>query len=491
MSEQWNPAEGLVDHAELEALVGRGLERLRGVIAEGYQGEVLSLPVLDPYQNSRHLTKSFSYSSWLGLLRGSFELALNQPRIEGLASLSVSELPRVHLKERSLSVTLAFQRLKMSSDEFSLRGDHRVLFFPGRVVREGGLVMSARSVALRLSFAIGVEGEVPVVSAAESRCTIGSIELDIESFVLLDRLLPLFRSTIEGQISERMGAALEGVLNEKLRGLAASQHDLVARMGRLIELKRAQGFDVDGDGTPERPRVLEGFGEVGQLPLPLFWQLPAVDVEGSPHISLDRLLAEARTGDVLLCSGSHASSKGIRRATQSCFSHVLMVVREAEIGGGRPCVFQAITSDYRSVLRNGERGAGLQLNYLDEALDDYRAEDDGAVICWRRLEREPREESVEREGWERLRAFIGEVDGAPYTDDMEGLYIMGLLEIDNPGEAEYFCAGLVAESLMLLGLLKRSFHQYQYAPRDFSERQQVLPFSDPRTRFAEEVVVDA
>ena len=491
MSEQWNPAEGLVDHAELAALIDSGVERLRAAMSEGYEGDGFSLPVLDPYRSERYLSKPFSYSSWLGLLSGRFELALNRLRLEGLSSLTVSGLPRVHIQERRLTFTLSFERLRLSSEEFSLRGDHRVLFFPWRVAKEGGLELTAGQVALHFSFGIGVEGENPVVKVGESRCDIGRIDLDIEGIYLLDRLLPLFRSTIEETLSERMVDALGGVINEKLRGLAASQHDLVARMRRLIELKKAQGFDVDGDGTPDRPRVFEGFGGVGQFPLPLFWQLPTVDVQGSPHISVEELLKEARTGDVLLFSGSHASSQGIRRATQSCFSHVVVVVREDDIADGRPCVFQAITSEYRGVLRGGEYKAGLQLNFLDEALEDYRSHDDHAVICWRRLKRERREETVEQEAWTALKAFIEKIDGSPYTDDMEGLYIMGLMEIDNPADADYFCAGLVAESLMLLGLLKRTFHQYQYAPRDFSERQQALPFVEETTSFDEEYVVEA
>ena len=491
MSEQWNPEEGLVDHAELEALVAKGVEGLRGAIRHGYQGDGFTLPVLDPYRSEERLSKRFSYAGWLGLLRGDFELALDRPRIDGLATLSVSELPRVRLGERRLTFTLAFDRLSLSSEALSLRGTHRLLVIPRTVDAEGGVELVAEQVALHFSFGIGVEEGVPVVKLEESRCDIARITLDIEGIFLLDRLLPLFHSTIEEAVTARMVDALGGLINEKLRGLAASQHDLVARMKRLVELKRAQGFDTDGDGTPDRPRVFEGFGGVGQFPLPLFWELPTVDVEHSPHISVEQLLNDARSGDVLLFSGSHASSQGIRRATQSCFSHVVVVVREDDIADGRPCVFQAITSEYRGVLRGGEYKAGIQLNYLDEALEDYRSHDDHAVICWRRLKRERRDETVEREAWEALKGFIEGIDGAPYTDDMEGLYIMGLMEIDNPAEADYFCAGLVAESLMLLGLLKRTFHQYQYAPRDFSERQQALPFVDETTAFDEEYVVDA
>jgi hypothetical protein len=72
---------------------------------------------------------------------------------------------------------------------------------------------------------------------------------------------------------------------------------------------------------------------------------------------------------------------------------------------------------------------------------------------------------------------------------MDDLYVMGLMEIDNPNKQDYFCAGLVAETLMRLQLLGTEFRQYPYAPRDFSELQRMLQISHPPMHYAEETLV--
>lgn len=68
---------------------------------------------------------------------------------------------------------------------------------------------------------------------------------------------------------------------------------------------------------------------------------------------------------------------------------------------------------------------------------------------------------------------------------------MGLLEVNDIGQDNYFCAGLVAQSLIKFGVLKDTFWQHQYAPRDFSASQQALPFTDVQICYRDEIVVDA
>lgn len=277
---------------------------------------------------------------------------------------------------------------------------------------------------------------------------------------------------------------MNNFLHERLQQVCQEQSEVLTKLEGLYKLKQQQ------DNTKQPPRLLQGLDGVGQLPIPMFWQVPAINPETAPHIDLNTLVEEAQTGDVILFAGSYPSSLRIRRLTQSRYSHVVVVIKEPEINNGRACVWQATSSTHKGVLRDMEEKPGIQLNYLDEMLRDYRKEDANSIICHRKAVQTESSSAIMRGNWPIVREFINALDGKPYTDDMDGLYIMGLMEVNNPNKEDYFCAGLVADTLMKMQLLGTQFCQYQYAPRDFSELQNGLPLEQPPMHFGVEKVVD-
>ena len=467
---------------ELEEFILRLMDEFRLVISEGQ--ESLGIPVLDPFKTSLKVHEEFSFK------KGTGSLTMNDPVITGLGTLKGLDFPVADLKQRTLSFAIMFDQLSLESEDFSFDGEFRPLFLKHRISKSGRFRFQISEIRLFENFRIDIENDAPIIRDNGSRCEIDDMEIDIEKDFLIDLITPFFKSTVENLFIEKVQRYLGRLINTRLQEYFSAQAAAVNRLKTLAAIKREQGFDTVGDGKADKPRLLHGLGGVGQLPPPAFWELPAVDVPNVPHIALDELVRTAKTGDVILFAGSYPSSKRIRRLTQSCFSHVIIVIREPDIADGRTCIWQATSSTHEGVLRDMVPKSGIQLNYLEDMIHDYLREDAGAVICWRRLVRPMRPEDEEQAAWEKLKAFIMEMDSKPYTNDMDGLYIMGLMEIDHANKEDYFCAGLVAESFMRLGILKNTFYQYQYAPRDFSELQPTLPFNDEATHFEQEVVID-
>jgi hypothetical protein len=216
--------------------------------------------------------------------------------------------------------------------------------------------------------------------------------------------------------------------------------------------------------------------------------LPEVSERERARIALVSLLERAQSGDVVLFSGTRASSQRIRRLTQSAFSHVAMVVRDAELAPGA-LLWQASSGPHSGVLRGMERRAGIQLNPLGEALHDYLGECPGARFVHRSLHTRA-DPALLCKRQAALNDLVRRLDGGPYTPDMDGLYVLGLMELGTAPPNEFFCAGAVAEALMEMGILTRTFQHWQYTPRDFSEEQSELPFAQTEERYAPEVQIE-
>ena len=468
---------------DLDYLLSQIIEGIHDVIRCGYHEKGFDIPVLDPLSQLPNIREHLDIGS------AHVDISINDPVLKGLSSIQIREKPKLNVANRTVSIGISFDQLSFVSQDFKAEGSYRVLF-KHRLNKEGFIHIDAKDVNVVMKFALRLNTEGPTIKANGSEIRIEHLNVDIEDSIVLDVLIPLFKKHIGHALSLKLENTLEQVLTAKLRQLYTAQKPIFDKLVQLYRMKKADSVSTDADGNPEKPRLMQGFGGVGELPLPIFWELPSVDVDNLEHIGLEELKRQATTGDVILFSGALASSQKIRRYTQSAFSHVVMVVKEPELADGQALVWQSTSSTHRGVLRNMELRSGIQLNHLDEMIRDYLLECPGSIVVYRSLKRQQRDSKVERERWQAVLDFINREDGKPYTDDMEGLYIMGLMEVENPKSDDFFCAGLVAHSLMDYGILKDTFRQYQYAPRDFSALQQTLPYSTVGIAFGPEVVVD-
>lgn len=458
----------LVEHANM----------LSTVIKNGYKNDSLTIPPLDP------LTLGNDISGKVDINRVQVAIQFTNPTLSGLASIDEQSDVGVDLSARTAQITLSFKQLKFSSDDFNLDGQYKLLL-KHDISSSGDFEMLARDIKLNISLAFNLSPSTVNVLPKAAVCKIEDLNFDIDDSYVLSKLLPFFKSRFEQLIADTVADKVTQFIRGRLQQVCQDQGAMLAKLMGLYKLKKQQVGETTG-----QPRLLEGFDGVGELPLPLFWQVPSIDPSIAPSIELTKLTEDAKTGDLILFAGSYPSSLRIRRFTQSRYSHVVVVIKEPEIAGGRACVWQATSSTHQGVLRDMEQKSGVQLNYLDNMLRDYRVEDANSLICHRSALHSELTQKLISENWSTVKAFINSMDGKPYTDDMDGLYIMGLMEIDNPNKEDYFCAGLVADTLMKLQLLSDEFFQYQYAPRDFSELQTTLPLIHPPMHYGAETLIN-
>lgn len=473
---------------DLHEFFEEGIEALRLVIEHGH-GDV---PVLDPLTSLPTLSGAWKFGKarWP---HGDLSLSIADPEVTGLKTVALTGDPSIVLKTKTLRFSLTLDQLRLTSPRFEIEGDLQLLFKERRVAFNRRLSVKLKKIRLDFVFSIDVTDGEPTIRAQGTKCSYDSVRVDVGQWVLnlilhwfKGRISPWVKDRIADLLSEKLGTALGGILTKNVRQAYSAQKPMIDKLVSLYEMKLNQGGWPDGEG----PRVLEGFGGVGELPLPMLWDLPAVDVDNLEHHNVQQIMENCRTGDVILFSGTAKSSQRIRRFTQSPFSHVVVLIKEPELADGRALIWQATSSTHNGVLRDMQALPGIQLNFLDEMVRDYRSEATGANVVYRKLIRAERSVEEEEPARQKVIEFIREMDSKPYTDDMDGLYVMGLLEVDDSKEDDFFCAGLVAETLMRFSVLTDAFLQYQYAPRDFCDLQQCLPFEGSSVSFSAEIVMD-
>ena len=475
-------AEQFTSTNALEPFFVEHLDMLSGVIRHGYQQAGISIPPLDP------LSMTDDISGQVELEKVNMAIKLGRPCLTGLSTINTKSDLNVDLPNRTVTIDLSFSKLQLSSEDFHLNGSYKILLLKHNLKSDGSFNMLARDIKLSLTLGLDIIKGAVTISNKATACDIQTLDFALDDSYALSKLLPFFKSRFEQLISDKVGTAVAGFINARLQQVCRENSEVLTKLEHLYQLKQQQ---LKASGEPQTtPRLLQGFDGVGELPLPMFWQVPAIDPKTAPHIDLEVLVEQAQTGDLILFAGSYPSSLRIRRLTQSRYSHVVVVIKEPEIQNGRACIWQATSSFHHGVLRNMERKSGIQLNYLEDMLRDYRDEDANSLICYRKAIQTESSQAIMRDNWPIVREFINKMDGKPYTDDMDGLYIMGLMEIDNPNDQDYFCAGLVAETLMKMQLLGEQFRQYQYAPRDFSELQQHLPLAQPPMHYGQETLIN-
>lgn len=470
----------VMDNTELHSILEHGISKLPEYFKEGHTIAGKHFPALDPFVLDSPLHASINEDKL------HLDINIKRSNFLGLSSISPDIKFNVDLDKGVVDLKFMFSEISLKSEDFDLKGDYKVLIRRRKIEAHDHIGLTLKSVCFDLRYKVGVSDKLPELMPDNSSCHIESMDFDLDNHFILERIAKLFKNKISARLATFLEQKTAAFLTQKMAEVCTAHQAVIEKLSRLYAMKKAQGFDIHN--VEETPRLLADFGGVGQFPLPLFWELPSVDVNTAPHIRLQDAVAQAETGDVILFAGSADSSKRIRRLTQSRFSHVVVVVKEPGIADGKACIWQATSSHHQGILVDKVR-PGIQLNYLDTMVKDYLGEDANAVICLRKLNISAKGREQLQQHFHKLSAFITEMDGKPYTDDMDGLYIMGLMEIDNPNKEDFFCAGLVADALMKLEVLNSNLRQYQYAPRDFSEAQANLPFTDSATHFGLETVI--
>lgn len=108
---------------------------------------------------------------------------------------------------------------------------------------------------------------------------------------------------------------------------------------------------------------------------------------------------------------------------------------------------------------------GLRVSPLDEVLEYY-----ASVMDWQFFVRHLETPAISPEQFAALRIFINRVDGMPFPNEFVGMPInFGLGQKDTmTWWGTYFCAELVADTYMHMGILSMDFPPNAYSPGTFT-----------------------
>lgn len=191
-----------------------------------------------------------------------------------------------------------------------------------------------------------------------------------------------------------------------------------------------------------------------------------------------------KTGDLVFLHGTSPAGVEIEKfeglEDWPPFSHVGMVVRDGDdlylwdAPGGGYCYPDPYASDPANRMFNKPVHSGCRVAPLDSVLAYYKTRVDDNGLFFRQLG-----QAVTPAQFGALRIFINQVDGQPFpsigTDPDKGP-VEGLLANYAAGQlrssslyGSYFCAQLVAESYMRMGLLAmEDFPPNGYSPAAFA-----------------------
>tara|TARA_R100000808_G_scaffold12312_1_gene30754 strand:- start:1174 stop:1767 length:594 start_codon:yes stop_codon:yes gene_type:complete len=171
---------------------------------------------------------------------------------------------------------------------------------------------------------------------------------------------------------------------------------------------------------------------------------------------------QIRTGDILLFSGKGPLSAGIRRFTQSKWSHVGLAICIPEIDA--VLLWESTTmSDVPGVL-TGEARQGVQLVALSERIRRYSGE-----ISVRNLT-----PALDPAQIRTLFAFRKEMRGRPYEQSKIELIKSAYDGWGGQNEEDLsslFCSELIAEAYQRVGVLTEDVPSNEYTPADFSGKR--------------------
>lgn len=194
---------------------------------------------------------------------------------------------------------------------------------------------------------------------------------------------------------------------------------------------------------------------------------PTSPVPQDQSVDLGSLVDRLQTGDILLFSGRTLISRAIRVFTRSQWSHIGIVVRQADTG--ELFLWEATSSNTIDDVDYGHIPRGVQLVRLEEKVRSY----DGLVAVRLLIGVERNSTMLKRFGWlfKRLRR-------APYRNYMLEYLNVGL-GLSRRAPHYVFCSQLVAEAYMRMRLLRPAKRSALYVPKDFSP-DRTLPLRQGR-----------
>lgn len=473
------------------------------VIKNGYSGTIdgkeINIATMDPL-NLSTLSREIKNE------HADVKFTLNDPVLTGLDTIKFDSVSEIDYKNNmQFSIALDVSELVLSCDDYDREGTFKLIFKERDITKlDRSLKFTLSDVNLNFAFKLLVTEDGAEVKVVESdfgdHVEIGKMESNIEDSFIFNTIAPIAKDHLASAVSKSIGSALGNFLTAKLQAVGQSQQGIADMLNRIYKTKQKQGLLVDSEGNELKPRFLEGLEGVGQLPIPMFWEITSVPIDKLDHTTISEVAKTCKTGDVMMFQTIARGSKIIRRFTQSPFSHALMIVKEEEFNEGKPVVIQATSGSHFDLIQQ-KHIKGIQINDLEYVLDEYHKnwglgseyKDDPGRVVFRSLNMEDRGED-EKQFLEALFTFIRETNGIAYAENssMYELYVSGLVEIDleEQDDRTFYCASYVAEALMKYGIITDEFESHQYGPRDFSMKYDTLPFVEDTTSYGNEVVVD-
>jgi len=423
---------------------------------------------------------------------------MEEPTLSGLTSIKVDK-PLVDLAEKKVDLSIGFDELVFHTNDY----DREAKVFFTRKVTDKELIATLKDVSFGISLDLDftVDGPVAKVKSATDILDDGKIDLNLDIPKFLEIFVPIVKGLVKDKVVDLIDEPLSTLITEKLQELYSDEKEIVDMLSELYKMKKAQGPEKDENGNPLKPDVLKGFDGVGQVAFPTFWKIPAIKVDELEHLTIDEVVANAKTGDLIMYAGVADGSYKIRQYTQSPFSHVSMIVKEPGFCEGKPVQIQAANAFHYNVLddadANGIQVNDIVMNHADYKRNWYDGKEDKVVVAYRSFSME-RSEEEQKKYSENLIKFIKERNGIPYAEgtDMNTLFLMGIIGIDlgeDSGTDEdktYYCASFIADACMAYGMITDDFKHQQYSPRDFAEMYNTLPYMSPAYSHGPECVID-
>ena len=215
------------------------------------------------------------------------------------------------------------------------------------------------------------------------------------------------------------------------------------------------------------------------------WAARSLRTDAWPNnlrVSIDHVLREAKTGDLVLFSGCGGDSGLIKGWSWNPWSHCGIVVRDPNINGQRPdrhlYIWHANVNDsyVDAIQQKSLPNGGTQLNDLEVCLRAYNG-----VICWR-----PISEEIPHQ---KFNAVLKDLSEHKFCRDYWDLLGVTQTPIGDAirtvrGEIptrpdQHFCSGLAARSYQLTGALEKTCTM-QIHPAHFTQKYDAkMPWRDP------------
>jgi hypothetical protein len=174
------------------------------------------------------------------------------------------------------------------------------------------------------------------------------------------------------------------------------------------------------------------------------------------------------TGDLVLMHGLDVESELIEYVKNSPWSHVTMIVRIEGIES--PLIWESSPLSFINDMLLETKKSGARIVSLDERLDVGVKKKLYQGFALRRLEVERTCEMIDA-----LRSYIENVHSLPFPTDWElaKSYLKGRLLDEETHLDSIFCAELIAETYMHMGILASNHSPNRYSPKDFSSDVQL------------------